>query len=224
MRAGAVRDAAHTTPHPIPPLSGWGASSFGTDAGLRNAILRCVIRDGPGDSARHGAELPQGGAVGPLRGPSTANAPPGVEGGCRVGCSSSGFQGPPGAVAARCPNLAGPLIFRLLRRTITAGWVARRIRLDRCTVGPPMAETLLITLSGEIDLAQVEVLRDAHAAFQRSAASTAVVDLSDVDVLRQRGLRAACPTPPRDSATRRHADCGQSQPNGGADHRDLRSP
>ena len=43
-----------------------------------------------------------------------------------------------------------------------------------------MAETLLITLSGEIDLAQVEVLRDAHAAFQRSAASNAVVDLSDV--------------------------------------------
>ena len=43
-----------------------------------------------------------------------------------------------------------------------------------------MADTLLITLSGEIDLAQVEVLRDAHAVFQRSAVSSAVVDLSDV--------------------------------------------
>lgn len=42
-----------------------------------------------------------------------------------------------------------------------------------------MAETLFITLSGEIDFTQVEVLRDAHAAFQRSAASSAVVDLSD---------------------------------------------
>ena len=95
MRAGAVRDAAHTTPHPIPPFRGGAPHRVRRPWGSENAILRCVTAMVLG-TVRATAKLPSRGVPwGPLRGPSTADAPPGVEGGCRVGCSSSGSRGRP---------------------------------------------------------------------------------------------------------------------------------
>ena len=43
-----------------------------------------------------------------------------------------------------------------------------------------MAETEMITLTGDIDLDQVDALHAAHAGFQRSSAPNVIVDLSDV--------------------------------------------
>jgi anti-anti-sigma factor len=43
-----------------------------------------------------------------------------------------------------------------------------------------MSSAELITLVGDVDIEQVDVLRAAHDAFQRSAATSVIVDLSQV--------------------------------------------
>ena len=50
-----------------------------------------------------------------------------------------------------------------------------------------MAEAELITLSGDIDMNQADVLNAANAAFQRSTASSVIVDLSEVSFFGSEG-------------------------------------